>query len=395
MQTEKKPIDKITIGFWIAGIIGVAAGLGFLLFALFGLQKVQNQASFPQVGAQNSQNSADSNAQLSPLTGEFLADGTLANAPTYCIQIPNGTDGARPQAGLTEAGVVFEAVAEAGITRFAAIFQNPSSAVIGPIRSLRTYYLEWDTPFDCTIVHAGGSGDALAALQAGNYREIDENYTDMYRSDYGNRAWNNLFTTSSLLAAATAGETSDVQGFSRLTPAESDQARVTSLAVHPLVITEPAEGDTSALAAKVASISLDFTGALNYSVDYAYDTATNTYLRSYGSGVPHEVYECSGEDLGQAAPERVCSLTQVAPNVVIAVVVRESLASDNYHEDITTTGTGRAFIFQNGDVIEGTWSKSSAADQIKFFDENGDAVKLAVGQTFISAIPAASNVDYQ
>ena len=46
-------------------------------------------------------------------------------------------------------------------------------------------------------------------------------------------------------------------------------------------------------------------------------------------------------------------------------------------------------------MIEGSWSKASVADQIKFFDENGDEVKLAVGQTFVSAIPTYGRVDYQ
>ena len=61
------------------------------------------------------------------LTGLEVADASLNNSPVYCIQIPNGsTDGARPQAGLTDAAIVFEAIAEQGITRFAAIFQNPT-----------------------------------------------------------------------------------------------------------------------------------------------------------------------------------------------------------------------------------------------------------------------------
>ena len=390
MQETKKSRDKITIGFWITGVVCALGGLGFLLFGIFGVEKVQNQVTFPQVGEEKEQK----NNQISPLTGDFLADGNLANAPTYCIQIPNGTDGARPQAGLTEAGVVFEAIAEAGITRFAAIFQNPASSVIGPIRSLRTYYLEWDTPFNCTIVHAGGSGDALTAIRNGDYRDLDENDTYMYRSNYGARSWNNLFTTSTLLAEATAGETSNVKSFSRLTPEESHNAWVKDTAVNPLDITKPAEGDTSETAAKVSEINLAFNGALNYSVVYNYDANSNTYLRSYASGLPHEVYECSSEDMGKASPEQVCNLTQVAPSVVIAMVVRESLASDNYHEDITTTGNGTAFIFQNGNVIEGTWSKATPADQIKFFDESGNEVKLAVGQTFISAVPSADNVEY-
>ena len=46
----------------------------------------------------------------SVLTGEEITDASLNSSPTYCVQIPNGTDGARPQAGLTHAAVVFEAI---------------------------------------------------------------------------------------------------------------------------------------------------------------------------------------------------------------------------------------------------------------------------------------------
>lgn len=390
MQKEKKPRDKVTIGLWIGGVIGVIGGVGLLLGGVFGCQKVAKSLSFPQVGPEVVENSDN----LSALTGEKLAEGTLKNAPIYCIQTPNGLDGARPQAGLTEAGVVFEAIAEAGITRFAAIYQDPSSAVIGPIRSLRSYYLDWDTPFDCTIVHAGGSGDALAALASGGYKDLDENYTYMYRSNLGGRLWNNLFTTSSLLAEATAGEVSNAAGFNRLTPEESKKAQFETSAEEVLEITEPADGDTSKIEAKVAEIAVDFGGDINYNLVYNYDGATNRYLRSYASGVPHEVYECTSEDLGEVSPEQVCSLTQVAPAVVAVMLMQESLAADNYHENINTTGTGKAYIFQNGGVTEGTWSKASVADQIKFFDADDKEIKLAVGQTFIEAIPNYGSVSY-
>lgn len=391
MRTDKKPRDKVSITLTTVGIIGVVGGLALLLFGIFGVEKMQKEASFPQAESENEQKSV----ALSPLTGEILAEGALAEDPIYCVQIPNGVDGARPQAGLTEAGVVFEAIAEAGITRFAALFQDPNEAVIGPIRSLRMYYLQWDTPFDCTIVHAGGSDDALAALQAGGYPEIDENYNYMYRSDYGGRSWNNLFTTSTLLAEATAGQTSKAQGFNRLSQEEAEQAHAEAVASQPLDITKPAEGDTSAVEVKVPEIALSFGSGLNYNVVYHYDAESNTYPRSYASGLAHEVYECAGEDLGEVSPEAYCTLTQVAPAVVVAMVVQESLAADNYHENITTIGTGDAYIFANGTVVEGSWSKSSAADQIKFYDENGDEVKLMPGQTFVSAIPAGrGSVEY-
>ncbi len=154
-EKNDKVWDKKSLVFLIVGIVGIVGGVGCLLFGLLGYKKDATEVIFAEISV-----SENKEKTYSDLTGEPLADTTLRTAPAYCIQTPNGTDGARPQAGLNEAGVIFEAIAESGITRFAAIYQNPSAAVIGPIRSLRIYYLEWDTPFDCTIVHAGGSGDA-------------------------------------------------------------------------------------------------------------------------------------------------------------------------------------------------------------------------------------------
>ena len=100
------------------------------------------------------------------------------------------------------------------------------------------------------------------------------------------------------------------------------------------------------------------------------------------------------ENLGEKNPEDICELVQMSPSVVIAIVVPEKKASDNYHEVITTTGTGKAYVFQNGDVMEGTWNKATAKDQLKFLDDDGKEIKLAPGQTFVSAIPTYGNIEY-
>ena len=397
-DVKKKPqgkrlwSNKKLVVFLIVGLVALAGGVGMLLFALLGLKTETTAAEFPAIPSGETEEEV-----YSALTGEVLADKALATAPAYCIQTPNGTDGARPQAGLNEAGVVFEAIAEAGITRFAAIYQNPESAVIGPIRSLRIYYLQWDTPFDCTIVHAGGSGDALAAVSSGGYKDLTENYAYMYRGTYGGRRWNNLFTTSALLrqyASDSGNASSEIKGFARMTPEESERARVDALVEEKLVITRPAEGDTATLTPKVSGVNLHFGGWPNFNVNYNYDAESNKYVRSYESGAAHEIYACPAEDLGERNPEDVCSLTQMAPSVVVAMVVSEHRASDNYHEDISAIGSGDAYIFQNGMVVRGTWSKASAADQIKFTDSEGAEIKLAPGQTFVSAVPNYGSVDF-
>ena len=91
----------------------------------------------------------------------------------------------------------------------------------------------------------------------------------------------------------------------------------------------------------------------------------------------------------------VCQkVSYLTPSVIVAVVVQERKASDNYHEDITAIGSGEAYIFQNGTVIHGGWSKQTDKDQIKFNDSTGREVKLAPGQTIIEAVPTYGAIEY-
>ncbi len=401
VQIEPEPIENKTkkpkknqnwLVFLIIGIVGILGGAGLILFSLLGQTAEIISPVFPKIPTTTKAENV-----YSALTGEVLGEGESVDAPTYCIQTPNGTDGARPQAGLNEAGVIFEAIAEAGITRFAAIYQNPTSAVIGPIRSLRLYYLEWDTPFDCTIVHAGGADDALAALRSGGYRDLTENYAYMYRGTRGSRLWNNLFTNATDLSQFGADkgyDTSDVKGFSRMAPAEAKRDLVNNQVEEKLVITRPTEANTSELTPQVTVANFVLSNTPAYNVKYVYDSSTNSYDRYYDNGNAHEIYACPTENLGEKNPEDVCVLTQMSPTVVIAMVVSERKASDNYHEDITTTGSGTAYIFQNGTVIKGTWNKDSKEDQIKFLDADDQEVKLVPGQTFVSAVPNYGSVEY-
>ncbi len=336
------------------------------------------------------------------LSGEEIASEEAKSDPTFCVQIPNGVDGARPQVGLHDAKVVFEAIAEAGITRFSAIYQNPP-AVIGPIRSLRLYYLNWDIPFDCTVVHAGGSEEAINAVSSYGVRDLSENYSYMWRSSANytvSRFWNNLFTSGDYLNGfnnVNGYLTSDINSFARMTPPESGRNKIDVQITNKLKIDHATKNDTETLSARVTHIDIKIGSIPNFNPVYDYDIATNTYKRSYETGAPHTSYDCSGKS-GEITPELVCEEVPITASVVIAMMVQEKKASyDNYHEDISTNGAGDAYIFQNGAVIVGTWEKSSKDSQIIFRDNKNNEVKLAPGKTWISAVPESygGSVSYE
>ncbi len=391
VENSRKKSQKTAKIFILLGVLFGVGGVVLAIIPFFIPKTTETETIFPEIPTKKS------DGIYSNLTGLALTSETEKTAPAYCVQTPNGMDGARPQVGLNEAGVVFEAIAEAGITRFAAIYQNPTSAVIGPIRSLRMYYLEWDTPFDCTIVHAGGAPDALQAVSSGKYRDLTENYAYMYRGTAGVRRWNNLFTTSQYLAQFNADKgytSSNINGFTRMTPEESLKSRVDALADEKLVIYEPSTGKTAGVTVKVPTVAVKFGGIASFNVRYNYDLESNTYLRSYENGVVHDVYSCPAENLGEKNPEAVCTLKQLAPAVVAVIMVPEKKASDNYHEDITVLGSGNAYVFQNGTAVKGTWKKATDADQIKFYTSDGSEIALAPGQTFVEAVPTYGSVEY-
>ncbi len=313
------------------------------------------------------------------LTGEEIESEDENKGRINCIQIPNGTD-ARPQVGLHDAKIVYEAIAEGGITRFAALYRNANDDAIGPVRSLRMYYLEWDIPYDCTIIHAGG---VKAAVQrAEKYAHLSESATYMWRDYSAYYAPNNLFTSSALLEKFNSSKKyneSEPKTFARMTPKESEAEL------------EEIKNDTEEKYETADSIYVHITTAQNYNVKYTYDKETNSYLRAYeGKSGKHMSYTCknTGKSGNKIKPQKDCGkATQLAPKVVVVMKVPEELNSDNhYREEITTTGSGDAWVFQNGIVVKGTWSRKKDSDQLEFKDKSGETIKLAPGQTWITAV---------
>jgi hypothetical protein len=293
----------------------------------------------------------------SPLTGEKVANDAATKQAVTAIMIENSPD-ARPQSGLQEAGIVFEAVAEGGITRFLTLHQQDKPALIGPVRSLRMYYVDWLAPFSASVAHIGGSAAALAEIRNGKYRDIDQFFNaGSYWRATDRYAPHNVYTNSERLDALNRAKgytESTFTGFTRI------------------------DGKASA-APNANSVTINISGPL-YNTSYTYDKVNNRYNRSLG-GSPHLDREKG----------------QITPSVVIAMKVDMArIFEDGYRESIATTGVGAAVIFQNGIAEEVTWHKPSRESQITFTDAAGKDVPLVRGQTWISAVPnSAGSVAWQ
>ncbi len=285
----------------------------------------------------------------SPLTGEKVPDVASTQQAVTGIMIENSPD-ARPQSGIKPAGVVFEAIAEGGITRFLAIYQQAKPQLIGPVRSVRLYYVDWIAPFQASVAHIGGSKFALNEVRNGKYRDIDQFFNSgSYWRATDRYAPHNVYTSFAKLDALNAKKGYTTSVFTSWPRADSVPSKTPNATTINVTMSGPA-----------------------YNSSYRYDTASNTYLRSVG-GAAHNDREAG----------------QISPSVVIVMdTVMSKVFEDGYREQIATTGSGRARVFQNGIVIEGTWTKKDRGSQISFTSADGKEIPLNRGQTWISAVPA-------
>lgn len=290
----------------------------------------------------------------STLTG-LPVDPSINQGPVTGIMIENSLD-ARPQSGLSQAGVVFEAIAEGGITRFLALFQDTAPDNVGPIRSARPYYVQWALGFDAGYAHVGGSPEAMADIRNWGVRDLDQFYNSgAYHRIDSRAAPHNVYTSIAALnqLEASKGYTSSTYtGFSR-------------------------KIETPSKVPSVKTINLHISGAL-YDVTYTYDATTNSYLRNEG-GVPH-----ADANTG----------TQLSPKVVIAMVMPYSLEADGSHSVYDTIGSGPVYIFQDGVVSTGQWTKSGNTSQFIFTDSNNVGINLNPGQTWLTAVANTTDVAY-
>lgn len=340
--TKKQKIITVIVGFLL--LVGIASGV---LLALSG-----DKASAPTVNKSSKAKVVKPTTEPSKLSG-LPVKPELNKRGVTGVMIENSLD-ARPQAGIIDAGVVFEAIAEGGITRFLALFQDTQPDSIGPVRSVRPYYLDWLQGFSAPIAHAGGSAEGLNKIKDDDIDDINDNVPTFYR--VSNRtAPHNLFTTSAKLDEFRAKNNYPAAAFTGF----------------PRKKAQPSAKPT----AKTINFAISST---DFNVRYDYDATTNSYKRSMG-GVPH-------------LDEK--SKTQISPKVVIANIMNYTIIDSQGHSGYNTIDSGQSYIFQDGNVIVGSWEKTSSTSQITFKDSRGNDVKLNPGNTWISAVNNAPSVTY-
>lgn len=328
--------------------------------------------------------------QACPLSGAYYTqaekEAWSKRRPLF-VMIENSPD-ARPQSGLSKADVVFEAVAEGGVTRFGAVYYcaaQRKDVVLAPVRSARTYFVDYASGFHQPMyVHVGGAnipGPTNALGQIGDYGWELQNDITAFSEGYPTFVRNKSRIKGKQLATEHTMESST----ERLWDVAEKRDWTNINPVTEKNWLEEYDGWTfeeePADAGEINRVSYDFwSGYDQYAVDWEYDSQQDAFLRSQG-GEKH-IDLNTGEVVAAA-------------NVIVLQTTEKGPINELKHMIYGTTGTGDAYIFKHGEVIEANWSKASRTSELEFTDGRGQPVELARGLTWISVVNLNTEPAYE
>lgn len=306
-----------------------------------------------------------------PLTGVLYTkeEAGPINERPLAVMVNNHID-ARPQSGLVSADLVYEIVAEGGITRLIPFYLSKTPTKIGPVRSTRDYYLVLVKELgDAMIMHIGWSPLALEAIQNWPVRSLGRGNAEFWRDNPRNVAIEHT--------AYVDGE------YLRKLGLELGWEGRRDFLVWKFKDEAPLAEPT------VKDITVDFWYEGDYSTVFKYDIANNSYLRFNG-------YDSAGNPIPTKDQE---TEEQVNVKTVIVQFAKEtSIDGDEKNRlNYELVGSGTGLVFMDGGVQEVTWAKADRDGRTLFYNQNGEEMEFNRGKLWICVVPDrnVSQVQYQ
>lgn len=294
------------------------------------------------------------------------------------IMIENHIE-ARPQVALTLADVVYEAVAEGGITRFLAVFYcvPDESITVGPVRSAREYFIKWVSEYGVSplYAHVGGANMPGPADAIGQIREYGwEGLNDLNQFSIG---FPTFWRDYSRGVATEHTMYADLQKLWEVAK-KRDLTDVDKKGKKwdATFISWKFKDDLEESKRPVSSsATFNFWEDEDFAVKWTYDSKTNRYTR-FNAGKTH---------LDAASGEPITAST------VIIQYMEEARANDGYEGNVHlvygTTGEGVVKILRDGTVLDGTWHKASRQDRTRYKDKGGREIEFTRGPLWIHMLP--------
>lgn len=281
----------------------------------------------------------------------------------YAVMI-NNNHAAWPQCGVQDAYLVYEIIAEGGITRMMALYKDQDTAKIGSIRSARHYFLDYVNENDAIFVHWGGSPQAYNKLSSMDHLDgIALEGSVFFRDKTLKRAYEHTGFTS----MENVKEYATKKGYTR----DTDKDLLLNYSVDEIEMSN-LDG-----AEKATEVNLKYS---NYhTTSYEYDEENKVYKRSMS---------------GKANVDLVTGEQYTAKNIIIYKVKNYTLndGENKGRQDLDNIGSGSGYLITGGYVVPITWEKTSHSEQTVYKYTNGQEIKVNDGNTFIQICPMDAEI---
>lgn len=337
-----------------------------LAISAFGLFVYFFQPSWFKSSDKQEEKTATSTAEIATTTPDAcpgcvrrLLDGVMVQPENeklrpFAVMIDNFSS-ARPQFGLSAASLVYEAPAEGGITRYLAVFSpDMAPTEIGPVRSARSYFLNWAKELGATYVHVGGSPEALEMAKNLGSSDLNEFYNGSYfwRTNERTAPHNVLVSGDNLNKYRNDKSETGIE----LTPWQFKDAATSTSAV------------TSQITIKYSA---------GYDVYWQYQPDTNSYYR-YLNNKAH--LDNSGTNIN-------------AKNIIVHLTSFR-VTDDKLRLEMSTALSGTALLCQDGNCQMGNFKKNSTSSRAKYYYKSGEEFIFNAGTTWIEMTDDLQKIKY-
>jgi len=405
----------------ISGSIGlflIFTGISYLAFDHFlpasshsFLTSIKNNSKKTEEKSETKSDSIYSGpkTEACPINGQLYTKEEKAIWSTrrpLMVMIENHSN-SRPQSGLQGADIVYEAIAEGGITRFMGVFycgviaeSESNKYDLGPVRSARTYFLDLASEYSDypLYTHVGGA-NCSAATNGGPCTTNKKAQAIEQIASYG---WNDKGTWSDLSQFSLSykvcrrepertGEVKETEHTMYCSSKElyniaasrglTNKTEVKNTSWDKNYRTWLFKQENKASTSPTASnISFDFwSGYKDYSVNWKYDAINNNYIR-YNGGDEHVDFNTQK--------------TITTKNIVIQFAKESRSIDEHLHNLYEVIGSGNGVLIQNGIKTDITWSKANRVSRTIYKDKSGKEINFVAGNIWVEILPLATTVSY-
>ena len=274
----------------------------------------------------------------------------------------NNNHVAWPHAGLNDAYLAYEILAEGGITRIMALFKDKDTEKIGSVRSARPYYLDYALENDAIYVHYGWSDKAksdISSLGVDNINGLTASSVFWRDSSLNKATEHTVFTSMEKI-----NEYSKENGYDR----DTDKDLLLNYSVDEIDLSKRED------AIKADTVFMKY--SYYTTTSYEYDSEKKVYKR-YMSDTPH-VDAVTGDQY-------------TFKNIIITPI--ETHTYDSYGRlELDNIGSGEGYFITLGYAIPITWSKDSRSSQTVYKNMDGEEIKVNDGSTFIQITPPSEDI---